>query len=104
MKEELMKIQTIFGIYWIELSNKELEKKKKIKKKKEEWEKEYKGRDINSSHWLNHIKDESYFTHRLEICQKLSEALNPVSWESLGAAEIGKRIREFQEMTLTEES
>ena len=34
MKEELMKIQTIFGIYWIELSNKELEKKKEIKKKK----------------------------------------------------------------------
>ncbi len=90
-KIEIMKIQTIFGISWIELSGQELEKKRKIKKGYEEWKEK---KDSNNYIWRD--REESYYTERLEICQKLSEALNPDNWENLGANEIGIRIREFQ--------
>ena len=77
-RNEIMKIQTIFDGHWVELSKQELKKKKELENYK------------NS--------DESYYKERLEICKNLSEALNPENWEKLGASEIGKRIRKFQEI------
>ena len=92
-RNEIMKIQTIFDGHWVELSGQELEKKAQIKKDYKEWKEK---KDSNDYIWRN--REESYYTERLEICKKLGEALNPENWEDLGASEIGKRIREFQEI------
>ena len=96
-RNEIMKIQTIFDGHWVELSKRELEKKKEIKEQFKDWEKNYKGKDLSTNSGMSRV-NESYFTEELETCKKLSEALNPENWEKLGANEIGKRIRKFQEI------
>ena len=90
-KIELMKIQIIFGNNWIGLSEQEIEKKEGLKKEYEDWQAENeKNPEIGDC--------SSWYLNALVKCKKLSEALNPDKWESLGAVEIGKRIREFQEI------
>lgn len=90
--DEIIKIQTIFGNdSWVILSEKETRLKENLKKGLEYFKEFQEGIHI-------YVENEAYYTEKLEICKKLSEALNPKNWETLGAEEIGKRIRNFQEI------
>lgn len=80
--DEYKKIKLIFGNSWIELSEKELNVRNDIKIKK---------RKEHSPEMRKALRE------KLKICSELSEALNPNCWEVLGAEEIGKRIRNFQD-------
>ena len=95
-EKELMKIQILFGNEWVNLSDTELRERNNLKIKlrilREALDK---GKEPPIS--LS-VLGEDYFKNRLVICKKISEALNPDNWEDLGAVEIGKRIREFQNM------
>ena len=98
--KEIIKIQIVFGNSWVDLSRRELEMKKEIKKVLDRWL--IYGKNTKFPAWVDledpaNDVDEAFFERKLSVCSKLSEAMNPDNWENLGAAEVGERIREFQE-------
>lgn len=80
--DEYKKIKLIFGNSWVELSELELKTRNDIKIRK---------RKETSPEMRKALRE------KLTICSELSEALNPNCWEALGAEEIGRRIRNFQD-------